>query len=125
MYMDKSTKETRLCNYKKEREQNNLWFKPVSSDVIKAFCSLYLWEFSIRHGGDNDLSQHASTEMHKKATASKGASNICRENFLFDVQSMVRLKKQMQLIKNEQQISVNCHARNSSRLCKKTKSCEQ
>ena len=32
--------------------------------------------FSVGHEGENDLTQHASTEMHKKATLAKGASNI-------------------------------------------------
>lgn len=53
-----------------------LWIKPVTSDTTKAFCTLWLREFSISHGGENDLTQHASTEMHEKATQAKGTSNI-------------------------------------------------
>ena len=35
--------------------------------------------FSICHGGENDLKQHAGTEMHKKrSTQNKGASNISK-----------------------------------------------
>ena len=52
------------------------WVKPVSGQATKAFCTLCRREFSIGHGGEHDLIQHPVTEMHKKATLAKGASNI-------------------------------------------------
>lgn len=33
-------------------------------------------EFSIRPGGENELTEHAATEMHKKATQAEGAINM-------------------------------------------------
>lgn len=45
------------------------------SDLTKAFCTLCCWEFSIGRGGERDLTQQISTEMHEKATRAKGASN--------------------------------------------------
>ena len=74
--MDKPAKKKRLCSYNKQWEAKKTWVKPVSGDSTKAFCTLCRREFSIGHGGENDLTQHASTEMHKKATLAKGASNI-------------------------------------------------
>lgn len=74
--MDKPAKKKRLCSYNKNWEVKNIWIKPVSGDSTKAFCSLCRREFSVAHGGENDLTKHASTEMHKKATLAKGASNI-------------------------------------------------
>ena len=31
---------------------------------------------TISHGGENDLTRHEDTDMHKKAVLAKGASNI-------------------------------------------------
>lgn len=52
-----------------------MWGKPVSGDSTKAFCTLCHWEFSINHGGENNLT-YTSTGMQKKAKLAKGASNI-------------------------------------------------
>lgn len=74
--MEKPAKNRRLCSYNKQWEVKNAWIKPVSGDSTKAFCTLCRRELSVGHGGENDLNQHASTEMHKKAKLAKGASNI-------------------------------------------------
>uniref|UniRef100_A0A8C6LFC2 Uncharacterized protein n=1 Tax=Nothobranchius furzeri TaxID=105023 RepID=A0A8C6LFC2_NOTFU len=74
--MDEPPKKKRLCRYKKEWEVKQTWIKPVSSNTTKAFCTLCRREFSVGHGGENDLTQHAATDMHKKAKQAKGASNI-------------------------------------------------
>lgn len=56
-----------------------MWGRPVSGDSMKAFCTLCRWEFSINHGGENNLtllSNYPSTGMQNKAKLAKGASNI-------------------------------------------------
>lgn len=73
--MEPVTKK-RLCSYNKQWETKKPWVKPVSGDVTKAYCTVCRREFSISHGGENDLSRHAGYEMHKKAILAKGASNI-------------------------------------------------
>ena len=50
----------------------------MSGDQSRVFCTLCRREFSISHGGENDLKQHAGTELHKRATQNKGASNITK-----------------------------------------------
>lgn len=70
--MDKPAKKKWLCSYNKLQEANNKWAKPVCGDL----CNLCCQEFSIGHGSENDLTQHASTERHAKATPAKGASHI-------------------------------------------------
>ena len=51
--------------------------KSVSNNhLVKAFCKLCKREFLISHGGENDLTQHAETDMHKKNELAKGGSNI-------------------------------------------------
>lgn len=69
------TKKKRLCSYNKLWEAKKPWIKPVSDDS-KAYCTVCRREFSISHGGENDVVRHASSEMHKKAMLAKGASNI-------------------------------------------------
>ena len=54
--------------------QKKMWVKAVSGDSTKAVYFMHR-EFSIGYEGENDLTLHASTEMHK-ATLAKGASNI-------------------------------------------------
>ena len=70
------SKKKRLVSYNKKWEEKHSWVKPVSGDQSRVFCTFCRGEFSISHGGENDLKQHASTDMHKRATKNKGASNI-------------------------------------------------
>ena len=69
-------KKKRLVSYNKKWEEKHSWVKPVSGDQSRVFCTFCRREFSISHGGENDLKQHANTDMHKRATKNKGASNI-------------------------------------------------
>ena len=70
------SKKKRVVSYNKKWEEKHSWVKPVSGDQSRVFCTFCRREFSITHGGENDLKQHASTDMHKRATKNKGASNI-------------------------------------------------
>ena len=69
-------KRKKMSSYNKQWEAKKMWVEPVSGDSTKAFCTLRRREFSIGHEGENDLTQHASTEIHNMATLAKGASNI-------------------------------------------------
>ena len=61
------SKKKRLVSYNKKWEEKHSWVKPVSGDQSRVFCTFCRGEFSISHGGENDLKQHASTDMHKRA----------------------------------------------------------
>lgn len=53
-----------------------MWVKLTGVGSMKDFCTLCHWEFSTGHGGENDLTRHTSTGIHKKATLAKSLSNI-------------------------------------------------
>lgn len=74
--MEPVTKKKRLCSYNKQWEAKKPWVKPVSDDCTKGNWTVRRREFSVSHGGENNLTRHASCEMHKKAILAKGASNI-------------------------------------------------
>ncbi|XP_078282406.1 uncharacterized protein LOC144608476 [Rhinoraja longicauda] len=76
--MDKPAKKKRLCSYNEQWEAKKTWVQPVGGDSTKAFCTLCRREFSIGHGGESDLTQHASTAVHKKATLAEGASKVAK-----------------------------------------------
>ena len=76
--MDKADKpaiKKRLCAYNKSWEEKFTWVKPISDAPMKAFCNLGRREFSISHGGEQDLTQHVATEIHEKAAQANGTSS--------------------------------------------------
>lgn len=74
--VDKPARKKRLCSYNKSWEEKFTWVNPVRDAPMRAFCNLCRREFSISHGGEHDLTQHVSTEIHKKTVHAKGTSNI-------------------------------------------------
>lgn len=74
--MSEPAKKKRLCCYKKEWEARRPWVKAVATDARKAFCAVCCRELTIGHGGENDLTRHEGSDVHKKAVLAKGASNI-------------------------------------------------
>lgn len=69
-------KKKRLCRYKKEWEAKRPWVKAVTNDERTAFCTVCRRELSISHGGENDLTRHEGSHMHRKAILAKGTSYI-------------------------------------------------
>lgn len=55
-------KQKRPCRCNKQWEAIKTWFNPVSGDLVRAFCTSWRPEFSVGHGGEDDLTQHLSTE---------------------------------------------------------------
>ena len=60
-------KKKRLVSYNKKWEETHSWVKPVSGELSRVFCNLCRREFSVGHGGENEVKKHASTEIHKRA----------------------------------------------------------
>lgn len=62
-------KQKRLCLYRSEWEKNDsfsTWLRKSYNNPNKAFCKVCCKEFSIGHGGESDLKQHASSKSHKE-----------------------------------------------------------
>lgn len=66
----------RLTKYSTNWENDYNWLCIAESNEYKAFCRLCKKEFSISHGGLNDVVKHSKTSTHSKIASSRAAKNI-------------------------------------------------
>ncbi|CAL9686817.1 unnamed protein product [Knipowitschia caucasica] len=59
-------KTKRMQKYREEWEQENTWVEKVRDNMYKASCTVCRRTFSVAHGGQTDLRQHASSGGHMR-----------------------------------------------------------
>ncbi|XP_050515221.1 uncharacterized protein LOC126890380 [Diabrotica virgifera virgifera] len=66
----------RLTKYSSNWQNDHNWLRSVASGEYKAYCTLCKKEFTISHGGLNDVVKHSKTNSHLKITSSRAARNL-------------------------------------------------
>lgn len=59
-------KQKRLCVYRDQWENTYDFLSKVSGNPFKAFCKICRKEFSISHGGLNDIKRHTTGPDHQR-----------------------------------------------------------
>lgn len=62
----KKKKQRRVCSFSDVWKKNYSFIKSVPNNNYKAHCTLCQRDFSITHGGKNDIEKHQNSNEHKK-----------------------------------------------------------
>jgi hypothetical protein len=62
--LDQPTSKKRACTVKKDWPQK-YFIQLVVDDDSRVHCRIYNKNFSVSHGGENDITRHAAGPVHK------------------------------------------------------------
>lgn len=69
-------KQRRMCSFLDVWMKSYSFIKPAPNNKLRALCTLWtLFEFSITHGGKNDIEKHQKCNEHQKRERSASLSS--------------------------------------------------